>query len=236
LHVLRREWRLVLALGATGIATFHTLVYLALQTTTATNALLTLSLTPMVILFGATAAGMGQANGTQLAGALLSVAGAGVLITGGKVATILTGRFNIGDLWMLLAVFVWAVYSLLLRRRPADLPSSVALAASIVAALALMIPILILIAPKDVAAFASAPVLLSVGYIAIFASVIAFLFWSYGVSQLGPARAGQFVQLMPVFGAGLAAVLLGETPTATQIVGAVLVLLGIAIVERGGNR
>ena len=73
---------------------------------------------------------------------------------------------------------------------------------------------------------------MSIGYIALFASAIAFLFWTYGVSKLGPARAGQYVNLMPVFGAGLAFIVLGEVPTTIQISGAVLVLSGIAFVER----
>jgi drug/metabolite transporter (DMT)-like permease len=231
-RALCREWRLILALGATGIASFHTLVYLALKSTTATNALLMLSLTPIVTLFGAAALGMEQPNKRQLAGALLSVVGAAVLITRGSIAAIVSEGFNAGDLLMLLAVLIWAAYSLLLRRRPADLPAPAALAASIIAALVLMLPVLPLAASSGIAPFRSVPVLLSVGYIAAFASAIAFLFWSYGVTRLGPARAAQFVQLMPIFGAALAIVLLGELPTAAQIGGAVLVLSGIGLVER----
>jgi drug/metabolite transporter (DMT)-like permease len=231
LPALRREWRLILALGATGIASFHTLVYLALQTTTATSALLLLSLAPIVTLFASAACGMEHPTSRQIGGALISIVGAGVLVTRGDLIGILSQGLNVGDLWMLLAVVVWTAYSLLLRRRPADLPSPVALAASIAAALAMMIPALLLGAPISVAALGSAPVLLSIAYIAIFASAIAFLFWTYGVSRLGPTRAGQFVNLMPIFGAGLAFSLLGEVPTLAQVVGAVLVLSGIAFVE-----
>ena len=81
--------------------------------------------------------------------------------------------------------------------------------------------------------------LLSVAYIALFASAIAFLLWSRGVSQLGPARAGQFVHLMPIFGVVLAFAVLGEVPGRAQIIGALLVLSGIALVEhraREANR
>lgn len=231
LPVLRREWRLILALGATGIASFHTLVYLALQSTTATSALLMLSLAPIVTLIASAAFGMENPTRRQIGGALISIVGADVLITRGNLAGILSQGFDAGDLWMLLAVVIWAAYSLLLRRRPADLPSPVALAASIAAALAMMVPVLILGAPTPVAALGSFPVLLSIAYIAIFASAIAFLFWTYGVSRLGPTRAGQFVNLMPIFGAGLAFSVLGEVPTVAQVAGAALVLSGIAFVE-----
>ena len=154
LPVLWREWRLVLALGATGIASFHTLVYLALQTTTATNALLMLSLAPIVTLLGSAAFGMEHPTNRQIGGALISIVGAGVLIRRGNLTGILSQGFNAGDLWMLLAVVIWAAYSLLLRRRPADLPSPVALAASIASALAMMVPVLILGASTPIAALA----------------------------------------------------------------------------------
>lgn len=231
LATVRREWRLVLALGATGIASFHTLVYLALQSTTATNALLMLSLAPIATLFGSAIVGMERPAGRQIGGALISIAGAALLIARGDPASVVSQGFNAGDLWMVLAVVIWAGYSLILRRRPADLPPAAALAGSIVAALAMMAPLLF-VAPTPLAVLGSVPVLLSIGYIALFASAIAFLLWSHGVAQLGPARAGQFVHLMPVFGAGLSFAVLGEMPTPVQIGGAILVLSGIAIVER----
>jgi drug/metabolite transporter (DMT)-like permease len=230
LRVVRREWRLIIALGATGIASFHTLVYLALQNTTASNALLMLSLAPILTILGSGLTGTERLAPGQIAGALISIAGAGVLITRGHIAETLAHGFNTGDLWMLLAVVIWAVYSVMLRRRPADLPSPVTLTASIVAALAMMLP-LMMWTPTPIAALGSASVLLSISYIALFASAIAFMLWSYGVSELGPARAGQFVHLMPIFGATLAFVLLGEALTPVQIAGAILVLAGIAVVE-----
>ena len=133
---------------------------------------------------------------------------------------------------MLLAVVIWAAYSFLLRRRPADLPPAVTLASSI-AALIMMLPLLILGAPAPVAALGSPSALLSIFYIALFASAVAFLLWSHGVSRLGPARADQFAHLMPVFGAALALAVLGDVPTSPQTAGAVLVLSGIAFGERG---
>jgi drug/metabolite transporter (DMT)-like permease len=230
--LLVRHWRLVLGLGATGIAAFHTLVYLALETTTATNALLTLSLTPIVILAGAALSGSERPVKRQLVGALVSIAGAVVLITHGDVALLTSVALNRGDLWMVVAILIWAAYSLLLRRRPADLPHGVALAGSIVAGLVLLAPLVLLTGRTTLAVFASPSIALSVGYIAVFASVAAFLLWSYGLSALGPTRAGQFILLMPVFGAALAAITLGETPTLAEICGGALVLAGIMAVER----
>lgn len=233
LPALRREWKLILALGATGIAAFHVLVYLALQSTTVTSALLILSLAPIATLVGSACLRQEQPTSRQIVGATISIAGACVLITRGDPNATLSRGFQAGDLWMLMAVVIWAAYSLLLRRRPADLPSPIALAASIAAALAMMVPLLIVdvVTVEPFALPASFDVLLSIGYVALFASAIAFLLWSRGVSQLGPVRAGQFLHLMPIFGAGLAYLVIGEQPSHVQIAGALLVLGGIACVE-----
>ena len=96
----------------------------------------------------------------------------------------------------------------------------------------LLAPVAVLYAGTELATFTSASVVLGIGYVSIFSSVFAFLFWTYGVSQLGPARSGQFIHLTPVFGAALAAPVLGETPTFPQVTGGALVLLGIFVVER----
>jgi drug/metabolite transporter (DMT)-like permease len=232
LPAIRREWRLILALGTTGIATFHILIYQALQSTTATNALLILSLAPIATLLGSASLGLERPADKQVGGALISIIGAVVLITRGNPSGIFSHSLTAGDLWMLVAVLVWAAYSLLLRRRPVDLTSSVALAASIVAALVMMLPMLFLANIDPVAAFGSISALLCIAYIALFASVIAFLLWSRGVSELGPIRAGQYLHLMPIFGSGLAFAVLGEVPAWPQIVGAALVLTGIAFVEQ----
>jgi drug/metabolite transporter (DMT)-like permease len=231
-HVLLREWRLIVLLGATGIASFHPLVYVALQHTTATNALLTFSLSPVAILVGGSLANRKRPTAWEATGVMLSMAGAAILITHGDLGAVRSIGFNVGDLWMLIAVAVWASYSLLLRLRPGDLPQTATLVSSIAVALPMLLPFT-LVAASGNPPHLSAPVLLGTVYIAIFGSVIGFLFWSHGVTGLGPARAGQFVHLMPVFGAALSFVLLGEPLALSQVFGAGFVLFGIVLIEIG---
>jgi drug/metabolite transporter (DMT)-like permease len=203
---------------------------LALVETTAVNALLIVTLAPITIMAGAAAIGQERPSGLQWFGSLVSLTGAFVLVSRGSLAVLTNMDPNKGDVWMLGAVLAWAVYSLLLRRRPRDLPQDVTLAASIIAALGLLLPLPPL---QGSARFNATPATLgALGYIAIFASLIAFLLWSYGVNEIGAARAGQFVNLMPVFGAGLAVLLLGERVTASQVIGAGLVFAGILLVQR----
>ena len=231
LPAIRREWRLVAALGFTGLALFHPLVFLAVRYTTATNALITLSLVPVAIMLGASLLSRTRPSFHQMGGTVISLVGAVVLVTQGDIASIIAAGANVGDLVMLVAVVVWAVYSLLLRRRPADLSPTVTLVASIVPALPVLLGFTLIAGPA-VAVTVSPPLVLAIVYIAVFATVLSFMFWSYGVAELGPSRAGQFVHLMPVFGAVLAFVFLDEPPSTAQLIGAGLVLAGIVLIER----
>lgn len=233
--VVLREWRLVAGLGITGVATFHTLVYIALRDTTAINALLILALAPAAILTGAALTGIGRPRPLQWLGSLVSLGGAGFIVTRGDPAILAELEVNRGDLWMLAAVMFWAAYSLLLKRRPSDLPQDVTLAASVVAALLVLVPAAAL-STASLPFHLAPPAWAAVLYIAIFASLVAFLLWSFGVSEIGPERAGQFIHLMPVFGAGLAMLILGESVRPVQAVGAAFVFAGILLVNKGAAR
>lgn len=230
LPALRREWRLIAALGLTGLALFHPLVFLAVRTTTATNALITLSLAPVAIMLGVSLLSRTRPSAHQIGGTLVSLTGAVVLLTRGDIAGIVAAGFNLGDLVMLVAVVVWAVYSLLLRRRPADLTPTVTLVASIVPALPVLL-VFTLVSGPAVAMTISPSLVLAVAYIVVFATVLSFMFWSYGVAEMGPSRAGQFIHLMPVFGAGLAFVFLGEALSLAEVAGATLVFAGLVAIE-----
>ncbi len=232
--VLRREWKYLLALGVTGVAGFQTVVYLALETTTAINALLLLAFTPVAILIGTALTGAARPNLAQWIGSLVSLAGVGLLVTRGDWHVLAHFAFARGDLWMMAAVLFWSIYSLLLTKRPADLPPDVALAGSIVAALVILIPA----SAFDKGAWPafSPTIIAALLYVGLFASLFAFMLWSFGVGAIGPGKAGQFIHLMPVFGAVLATVFLGERIDSAQIAGAACVLVGIVLVNRTQTR
>ena len=228
--VVRREWRLLAALGITGLAAFHTVTNLAMHTTTALNAILMLSLVPATILVGGALSGASRPLPRQWAGTAVSLAGACILITRGSLEALLGLDLVRGDLWMVVGVLLWTAYSLLLRRRPADLPPDVALMASIVPAIGVLLPVAVL---SGAGLPAPTPFVIgAVLYIAVFASLIAFSLWAYGVAVIGPERAGQYVHLMPVFGAVLSTLLLGEAVVAAQLGGAAFVFAGLVLVQR----
>ena len=228
---IRRHWRWLLALGATGIAAFHTVVYVALSQTTATNALLVLALAPVAILLGSALIGASRPTALQWAGSVVSLFGAAVLITRADIEMLRDLAVNKGDLWMLAAVVIWAAYALLLRRRPTDLSPMVTLAASMGLGAMLMLPVAVLTLHTGYLSV-SPSVLGALAYVVVFPSVLAFWFWGYGVARMGPERAGQFIHLMPVFGPVLAMAILGERIEPAQLAGAVVIFAGIALVIR----
>jgi len=230
--VVRREWRLLTGLGVTGLAAFHTLTNLAMHTTTALNAILMLSLVPATILVGGALSGASRPSARQWAGTAVSLLGACVLITRGSLDALLGLDLVRGDLWMIAGVLLWTAYSLLLRRRPSDLPPDVALMASIVPAIGALLPVALF--SGSAALPTPTPFVIgAVLYIAIFASLIAFSLWAHGVAVIGPERAGQYVHLMPIFGAVLSTLLLGEAVVAAQLVGGAFVFAGLWLARTG---
>lgn len=224
------SWKYLLALGLTGVAAYQVFVYKALEQTTATNAILILSTTPAVIMVLSRLVLAEPIRPRQWSGIATSFLGAVVLISHGDPAALQALRPGTGELWMLAAVPAWAVYSVLLRHRPQTLPqrSTVTLSAAI--GLMWMAPF-ILISPSQLVVEWTPAIAAGVLYVGVGASVVAFLCWNRGVALIGPARAGAYLHLMPVFGTGLAVLLLGETLQLYHAVGAALVFAGIGLAQ-----
>jgi drug/metabolite transporter (DMT)-like permease len=229
---LARQWRsmrqhvgLVSALGLTGIALPHTCIYAALQTTSAVNALLLLNLTPLLVALGTRILFGEPIYRWQWIGMSISLAGAVLLLVQGSAEALLALAPTRGDLWMLPAVAGAAAHVLLLRQTPAGATQGPLLAASIAAALAMMLPLLLW--RGELAVPAGVRLLAGLAYIGVPASALAFLLWNRGVARIGPPRAAPFMYLMPVYGSLLSLLVLGEPVQGFQYAGGALVLLGL---------
>lgn len=230
--LLRRRRAWLVALGLTGVVGFQTFLYLALQATAVVSAAIIAATTPLVVALGARLV-FGEAFGRrQRIGALLSLTGALVVVSRGDVEALLSLRIGSGELWMLVAVPCWAVYSLLLKRTPPQLPQVTLVSATSLVAL----PAVVTLALIDLALGAS-PRLGPAGlagalYIGVFAGALAFVFWNRGVAAIGPSRAALFLHLMPLFAALLGVVFLAEPLEAYHGLGAALVALGVTLASR----
>jgi drug/metabolite transporter (DMT)-like permease len=168
----------------------------------------------------------------QALGLATSLGGAAVLILHGDLSALAELRFNGGDLLMLAAVALWAVYSVLLRSRPAELPPLALHTTSVAAGTLWMLPAFGWQAAHGSGLPSGAVAWLAIGFVAIFSSAFAHALWVRGVASIGPSRAGVFIHLMPVFGAVLAITFLGEQLAAFHTVGAALVLCGVVLTSR----
>jgi drug/metabolite transporter (DMT)-like permease len=216
-------------LALLGVSNYNTFAYLGLQDTSATNAVLLSSATPVLIVALSFLLLRQAVSPSQCLGILLSLAGVMVIATEGRPQLLVDMTLNRGDIWILAAGLDWALYSVCLRWRPTGLEPLTFLAAIICIGL---IPLTGLYA-WDLAQgnrFVINPTNLAViGYVAVFPSVLAYIFWNRAVQEMGANRTGQYIHLMPAFGALLAMLLLGERLLWFHAAGAGLIAIGILL-------
>ncbi len=232
-RVIWRERRLLGLLALLGTVLFHVFVYSGLRTTTATNGAILQAVVPVVMPLFSWLVLRDPLFRLQALGILVSFIGVAAIILRGAPAAIAGIAFTPGDLWLLASVPVWALYSVLLRRLPKDLPGLAMLMAIAVIGLVMLTP-LYLVEVARVGGFAvTADSVLAVLYVGVFASVVAYVCWNRGVHLIGPNTASLFLHLLPVFATLLAVMLLGERLHGYHVVGGVLVAAGIGLSTAG---
>jgi drug/metabolite transporter (DMT)-like permease len=236
---LRGKWQLVrahagilLLLSLTGVAVFHSMVYLGLRTTTTVNAVLLNSSIPVFIVACSWILERERATARQVAGMLVSIAGILVILSRGEAANLMRLELHAGDAWILVAMPIWGIYSVLLKRRPVGLGGLeflFVISAAGVAMLAVPTAVIALVAPPPMPGTGA---LLGVAYVAIGASVLAFICWNRGVAIVGANAAGFTLHLLPAFGTVLAIVFLGESFSAFHAAGIAVIIAGVVLATR----
>ncbi len=230
--VVRANWLTLAILGCLGAIAFNTLIYVGLQYTAATNGVLFNSLSPVFIILLSWMLVGERISGLQGAGVTLSLAGVLAIVARGDPAMLATFQFNPGDLWLITAMLLWAVYTIVLKRRPAELSAMAFLAAMLLLSLPLLLPFYLWEFSVRGGFPLNAATVSALAYYCTVPSIVAYLFWNRGVVQVGANRAGLFVHLMPVFGALLSVIFLGERLYAYHYAGAALIFGGIWFTTR----
>lgn len=225
--VIVQRWPTILLLGLIGIGMFNALLYSGLRETTATNALLIQAAIPTLVLAFDFAFFRARPSAMQVAGVALAAAGVAVIVFQADPRHLLSLRFGRGDLIVLAACVAWALYTALLRLRPPMAPEGF-LAITFLIGAAAMLPFAAF-ELRTIPIHASPALAGALAYVAIFPSVIGYLMYNRAVIEIGAADAGQVISLQPLFGAFLAAALLGEALHAWHFAGMALILLGIAL-------
>jgi drug/metabolite transporter (DMT)-like permease len=239
LAVIRRHIAILVLLSFCGITAFNTLLYWALQYTTAINATLMQATGPLLIGLFSLLIFREALTRRQLAGILVSMLGVVVVVAQGDPVKLLHLDLNVGDILVIVAVGIYGLYSILLRERPGLAPLTFLVVTIGLGALMLV--------PATVAEAIAGPrwgaltpdVWAILVYVTIFPSIVAYLAFNRGVQLIGANRAGPFLHLIPLYGAIMAVLFLGERPHLYHGLGALLIVGGVVAASRrpgGGNR
>ncbi|MFA6113207.1 MAG: DMT family transporter [Sphingomonas sp.] len=231
---LRAHWREVLILGLLGVAAFNAFLYSGLHHTTATNAMLIQAAIPaLVVLFGRLFFGE-RVRALQILGVIASTIGVAWVVSAGDIDTLLHLRLGAGDAMILAASLVWSLYTVLLRLRPEVDPLSFLVVTFTIGALA-MLPLAVHEWLAGVAVRWRPATFGAFAYVAVLPSILAYFLYNRAVGMIGSGRAGQMITLMPLFGAMLAALLLGEALHAFHFWGMAFIVAGIALSAVAGK-
>jgi drug/metabolite transporter (DMT)-like permease len=235
---LVRDWSAIrgrlgtmIVLSVTGIGVFNTLQYWALEHTLALNTLLLQSAGPLfvavwsLILLGV------RLTLAQAGGIVLSLTGVLVILLHGDLTTLKNIEFNKGDIIFTVALVMFGLYSVLSLKRP-QIHALSLIGFTFGCGAACLIPLLIWEVFSRPAMELNANNLLSLLYVALFPSIVAYLCFNRGVQLIGANRAAPFFHLVPVFGTAMAIAFLGERPQAFHVIGFALVLIGVFVASR----
>jgi len=235
---LIRDWPLIRArlglmvlLSVTGIGAFNTMQYWALEHTQALNTLLLQSAGPLfVAVWSLVLLGI-RLTLAQACGIVLSLCGVLVILLHGDLTTLRNIEFNKGDLIFTVALAIFGLYSVLTLKRP-NIHSLSFVAFTFGAGAACLIPLLIGEVLTRPLMQLDAANLLSLLYVAVFPSTLAYLCFNRGVQLIGANRAAPFFHVIPVFGSAMAIFFLGEQPHLFHLFGYALVLIGVFVASR----
>ena len=217
----------IIILSILGVTIFNSFTYIALTSTIVINASIMGSIAPLLIIFFSWLILNTKSSYSQFFGILLSILGVIFIIIKGKFINLIDLNFTPGDIWMLIAVISWGLYSVLLKKLDKSLPQIATLTVMIFFGSIFIFPFYFL----ESLSYGFFPNklsdLLMISYVAIFAGIFAFLFWNKGVSLIGANRAGVFLHLIPIFSSLWAILFLNESFSLFHIFGIIFIVIGI---------
>lgn len=234
-ETIRKGGLFVMFLGVLGFSLFNFGLYGALNFTTALNVSIEQSAFPSVVMLLMFIVYREKISWLQGLGVLMTIIGIAITVSQGSLDRLLALQFNIGDVIMMGGVLVYSIYSILLRYRP-KLPWHIFMMLMSLGATIVALPPALweLWSGNLPQASWKVPALLL--YIIIFPSLLSQVFWVRGVELIGPSRASVFINLVPVFGSGLAVLIIGEVFAIYHAAGIVFVIGGVMLAEWAGKR
>lgn len=234
-RIIIKYWSWIAVFSLLSVAGFSILIYMALDRTTVVNTALVNSFYPVLIVIGSWVGFSDRITLRQCIGVIASFSGLMWILSKGQFSVLLELRFAEGDLLTLAAGASWALYSVLLRKRPQELDHFTFLAAMMVFGTVCLFPIFLWEISNTGLPRYSPQALGGILYVAVFPSILSYLCWNKGVEKVGANRAGIFVHLIPVFSIFMAVMLLGERLQYFHIPGMALIFSGIFLTTYVGG-
>ena len=231
-NYILQNFKLFLILGITSITIFNSIVYYSLNFTQVISGVLMISTIPVMIIFISSILKIEKTNPFQIIGVILSLFGVLIIITKAKLDILINLDFNKGDLTMVIAMFSWATYSALLKKKKHDLSQLSLLQVIITFGLIFLIPIYIIEMNLGYNIKLNTPFILTLSYVVLFPGLASFICWIKGISLIGANRSGGFLHLMPIIAAIMDMVIFGEKFMIYHILGAIFILSGIILSNR----
>ena len=229
---VRAQWKWIAVLSLCGTGVYNGIGYIGIQYTAATNALLIQSVTPALIPLFAFILLRERIGPAAIAGVGLSCAGVIAIACKLDLDALLGLELNRGDLWLLVNVSLWALYTVCLRWKPQGLHPFTFLFAIMVAGVIQLVPFYVFELARGGGVRPGTRAVLGILYLGIFPSVLCYLMWNRAIAEIGAARAGTYLYLVPVFGTALAYLFLGERLHLYHLVGVVLIFAGIWLASK----
>ena len=230
---IRRAWRPILFFGTCGTVLYNAVGYVGIQNSSATNAVMFQSITPGVIPLAAWLLFRDRIRPLTAAGLALSFAGVLAIVCRLDLDVLASLQANPGDLWLLASVGLWGLYTACLRWQPRGIDPLAFIFAVMLAGMASGLPAYLIDLAAGSRVGLNRVFVFGVLYLGAFPSVLGYVMWNRAVARIGPQRAGAYLHLIPLLGAGMAMVFLGERLHLYHLVGLALILGGVWLAARG---
>ena len=226
---IKENIKLIVVLGITSITIFNSIVYYSLNFTQVISGVLMISTIPVMIIVFCWLLKIEKSNIYQILGVIFSLFGVIVIITKADLVILLNLNFNKGDLWMVVAMFSWAMYSALLKKKKLEISQLSLLQIIISAGLVFLFPAYLVELSLGHKTSIHLPFILILTYVVLFPGLASFIFWIKGISIIGSNRAGIFLHLIPIFSTIMAIIILKEKFMFYHLIGALLIITGIVL-------
>jgi len=222
-----KNFKLILILGITSITIFNSIVYYSLNFTQVISGVLMISTIPVMIIFFSWIFKIEKTNFNQLLGVIFSLVGVVVIVTKADLDKLFNLNFNKGDLWMVVAMLSWAIYSALLRKQKFQISQLSLLQMIISSGLILLFPAFLIEMKLGYTVDFNLPFVLTLSYVVLFPGLASFICWIKGIAIIGSNRSGIFLHLMPIFSTILAIIIFKEKFMLFHLFGAIFIITGI---------